>query len=154
MPVEALACGAPVIAFGRGGVAETVDDRVGRLYPEASPEALGETIRSWEQNGCPHDAGLGRSRAEGYSIRHFEARQVALIAEVLSSTTQAIGSRRRPIFPGAACRPLPFAPVTETTADPQLIARAREARRMCLKSGARAPVLRLCPSTISRRPPT
>ena len=28
VPIEALACGAPVIALGRGGAAETVDDAV------------------------------------------------------------------------------------------------------------------------------
>ena len=30
VPIEALACGAPVIALRRGGVAETVDDSVGQ----------------------------------------------------------------------------------------------------------------------------
>jgi glycosyltransferase involved in cell wall biosynthesis len=38
VPAEAMACGAPVIALGRGGVAETVDDRVGLLYDEPGPE--------------------------------------------------------------------------------------------------------------------
>ena len=36
-PIEALACGAPVIALGRGGAAETVDDAVGRTYPIPRP---------------------------------------------------------------------------------------------------------------------
>ena len=40
VPIEALACGAPVIALGRGGVAETVDDAVGRTYEEATSDGL------------------------------------------------------------------------------------------------------------------
>src|SRR3954447_10926148 len=40
VPVEALACGAPALALGRGGAAETVDDSVGRTYPDATPEGL------------------------------------------------------------------------------------------------------------------
>ncbi len=36
VPVEALACGMPVIALGRGGAAETIDETVGRTYPEPS----------------------------------------------------------------------------------------------------------------------
>ena len=36
VPIEALACGSPVIALGRGGAAETVDDRV-RPGPTPSP---------------------------------------------------------------------------------------------------------------------
>lgn len=41
VPVEAQACGTPVIALGRGGATETVVDGVtGVLYPEPGPDAL------------------------------------------------------------------------------------------------------------------
>ena len=55
VPIEALACGAPVIALGRGGVAETVDDTVGRTYSEPTSAALLAAIDAWESEGCPHD---------------------------------------------------------------------------------------------------
>ena len=55
VPIEALACGTPVIALGRGGVAETVDDTVGRTYPEPTAAALLAALDAWEADGCPHD---------------------------------------------------------------------------------------------------
>jgi glycosyltransferase involved in cell wall biosynthesis len=45
VPVEAQACGRPVIALGRGGALETVIDGVtGVLVPESSPEAFAAGI--------------------------------------------------------------------------------------------------------------
>jgi glycosyltransferase involved in cell wall biosynthesis len=44
-PVEAQACGRPVIALGRGGALETVIDGVtGVLVPDSSPEAFADGI--------------------------------------------------------------------------------------------------------------
>jgi hypothetical protein len=40
-PVEAHACGTPVIAFGRGGATETViDGETGVLFRQQTPEAI------------------------------------------------------------------------------------------------------------------
>jgi glycosyltransferase involved in cell wall biosynthesis len=45
VPVEAQACGTPVIALGRGGARETVrDGRTGVLYSEPGPEGLAGAI--------------------------------------------------------------------------------------------------------------
>ena len=47
VPVEAMASGRPVIAFGRGGATETVVPNVsGVLFPEQTVEALIEAIRT------------------------------------------------------------------------------------------------------------
>jgi glycosyltransferase involved in cell wall biosynthesis len=44
-PLEAQACGTPVVALGKGGALETiVDGETGVLYAEPGPEALGEAI--------------------------------------------------------------------------------------------------------------
>ncbi len=59
VPIEALACGAPVIALGRGGVAETVDNSVGRTYGEPTSACLLAAIDAWESDGCPHDPSRG-----------------------------------------------------------------------------------------------
>src|SRR5262249_30758620 len=40
VPVEAMACGTPVIAFARGGATETVSPDAGRLFAEQTPECL------------------------------------------------------------------------------------------------------------------
>jgi glycosyltransferase involved in cell wall biosynthesis len=84
VPIEALACGAPVIALGLGGVAETVDGRVGRLYGEPKAEALAEAIASWESDGMPFDAATARRRAETYSHERFRGRLLGYLADVIS----------------------------------------------------------------------
>jgi glycosyltransferase involved in cell wall biosynthesis len=49
VPVEAMACGRPVIAFGRGGALDTVvDGETGVLFGEQTVEALKEAILKFE----------------------------------------------------------------------------------------------------------
>ena len=85
VPVEALACGAPVIALDRGGVAETVDDRVGRVYAEPTTAGLLAAIDAWEQAGTPHDPELARTRAAGLSLPVFRRRLLGYLAEVMAA---------------------------------------------------------------------
>ena len=48
-PVEAQACGKPVIAFGKGGACETVvDGKTGILFPEQTVQSLTEAIDRFE----------------------------------------------------------------------------------------------------------
>jgi glycosyltransferase involved in cell wall biosynthesis len=82
VPIEALACGAPVIALGRGGVAETVDDTVGRTYEEPTPTALSTALDQWEAAGCPYNCAEARRRAEALSLEVFRTRIFSLISEV------------------------------------------------------------------------
>lgn len=85
VPVEALACGAPVIALGRGGAAETVDNAVGRTYPEPTAEGLREALDTWERAGCPHDPVQARRRAEALALPIFRQRLLGFVAEVMAS---------------------------------------------------------------------
>ncbi|MCB9898727.1 MAG: glycosyltransferase [Planctomycetes bacterium] len=83
VPVEALACGCPVIAYGVGGAAETVrDGRDGVLYAEPGAPALGRAIHRFESM----DAGIERShlhsRACTFSAEVHERSMVALIERV------------------------------------------------------------------------
>jgi glycosyltransferase involved in cell wall biosynthesis len=86
VPIEALACGAPVIALGRGGAAETVDDSVGRTYPEPTTAGLLDAIDAWEGAGCPHDPILARRRAEAFALPLFRQRLLGFLAEVVASS--------------------------------------------------------------------
>ena len=88
VPIEALACGAPVIALGRGGVAETVDDSVGRIYSEPTSTGLLAAIDAWESQGCPHDPAIARRRAESLSVPVFRDRILRFLAEVVAGGTQ------------------------------------------------------------------
>ena len=88
VPIEALGCQAPVIALGRGGVAETVDDHVGRTYPDPSIASLTEALDSWESDGQPHDPALARAKAEALAEPVFRRRFLNYLAEVVSSQGQ------------------------------------------------------------------
>jgi glycosyltransferase involved in cell wall biosynthesis len=82
VPIEALACGMPVIALGRGGVAETVDRKVGMTYGEPTTAGLTAAIEDWEAKGCEFEAAEARRRAEALSLAVFRERIFGLIGEV------------------------------------------------------------------------
>jgi glycosyltransferase involved in cell wall biosynthesis len=86
VPIEALACGAPVLALGRGGVAETVDGLVGRTYDTPTTEGLEEAMVAWERDGAPHDPRLARRRAEALSLPVFRDQLLTFLAEVVGAS--------------------------------------------------------------------
>jgi glycosyltransferase involved in cell wall biosynthesis len=102
VPVEALACGAPVIALGLGGAAETVDHTVGKLYDDPHPRDLEAAIEAWEAEGCPHDPLLGRHRAESFSLPLFRERIFKMLAEVVGSGARTAGTARPHVSVSAA----------------------------------------------------
>ena len=83
-PVEAQACGAPVIAFGRGGALETViatDDpsRTGIFFPEQTPESIAGAVREFERaSSISRDS--CRANAERFSEARFRREFGALVA--------------------------------------------------------------------------
>jgi glycosyltransferase involved in cell wall biosynthesis len=71
-PVEAMACGRPVIAFGRGGALETIVPRVtGLLTDEQSVESFADALTSFDEHAW--DSVRIRRHAEGFSKAKFEA---------------------------------------------------------------------------------
>lgn len=49
VPVEAQACGTPVIGYGRGGLTETViPERTGVFFDEQTPESIIEAVRKFD----------------------------------------------------------------------------------------------------------
>jgi len=70
VPVEALACGTPVIAFGVGGAKETVIEGVtGEFFLEQTPESLIEIVKKFDPTKYKF-ANL-RTRAEEFSNEIF-----------------------------------------------------------------------------------
>jgi glycosyltransferase involved in cell wall biosynthesis len=68
--VEAQACGAPVIAFGRGGATETVKDgTTGIFFQEQTVESLAEAVHRFE--GMTFDAGACRAKAVRFAPERF-----------------------------------------------------------------------------------
>ncbi len=75
-PIEAQACGTPVIAYGRGGVLETVrglehPEPTGVFYGEQTPESLIAAVSEFES--CAHHISPAhcRASAERFSTERF-----------------------------------------------------------------------------------
>ncbi len=70
VPLEAHACGRPVIALRRGGVCESViDGETGLFFDEQTPESLSEAVRRFDQGAW--DSARCRARAEEHSPARF-----------------------------------------------------------------------------------
>ena len=77
-PVEAMACGTPVIAFGRGGATETVRDGVtGTFFAEQTVASLVEAVGRFER--MAFDPAAIRRHAEFFRPERFRAEFAALI---------------------------------------------------------------------------
>jgi len=74
VPVEAMASGRPVLAFGRGGALDTVvPDVSGQFFDEQNGEALIAGIQRMEA-WLPHfDPRASRQQAEKFAPEHFDA---------------------------------------------------------------------------------
>jgi glycosyltransferase involved in cell wall biosynthesis len=71
-PLEAQACGTPVLAFGRGGACETVVDRVtGLLFHEQSTLAIQQVVRDFEAIEDGFDPEIIRANALRFSTERF-----------------------------------------------------------------------------------
>jgi glycosyltransferase involved in cell wall biosynthesis len=89
VPVEAQACGRPVIALGRGGALETVrDGDTGLLFDEPTPESLAGAIERLNGHAFPPER--LRAHAETFSRqRHLDA----LKAVVDTTVAETPGTR-------------------------------------------------------------
>jgi glycosyltransferase involved in cell wall biosynthesis len=71
-PLEAQACGTPVLAFSRGGAAETVIDQVtGLHFHEQSAAAIQEVVRKFETVEDSFEPRVIRSNALRFSTARF-----------------------------------------------------------------------------------
>lgn len=70
-PVEAQACGTPVIAFGRGGTLETVvENKTGVFFQEQTFQKIKEAVISFEK--IKFNPGIIREHAMKFSKQRFE----------------------------------------------------------------------------------
>jgi glycosyltransferase involved in cell wall biosynthesis len=91
VPVEAQACGTPVIAFTKGGVMETVLPPGGRREPtgvffdEQSVEALIDALEIFESRSGDFSAAAARRQALRFNAGRFREELVAYLDGVLRS---------------------------------------------------------------------
>lgn len=77
-PLEANACGRPVIAYGAGGALDTVRPGVtGVLFTSPTAEALADAVR--QAMATTWNAAVIRAHAEQYSTRRFEVAFRAIV---------------------------------------------------------------------------
>ncbi len=90
MPLEAQACGTPVIAFGRGGILETIrglDDAepTGVFFQEQSMEAIVGAINLYEANESRIKPLTCRQNAERFSPQRFRSEFAGFVDESWAS---------------------------------------------------------------------
>lgn len=87
-PVEAQACGTPVIAYGRGGSLETVrgegDAPTGLFFHEQSVPAIVAAVEAFEQRPQAISARACREHAERFSPESFRAAMKAAVDRTLA----------------------------------------------------------------------
>jgi glycosyltransferase involved in cell wall biosynthesis len=80
-PLEAMACGTPVIAYGQGGATETVlAGQTGAFFPEPSAASLAEAIAAWENTPHRGISAACRERAQQFSRAAFEEKFARLVS--------------------------------------------------------------------------
>jgi glycosyltransferase involved in cell wall biosynthesis len=86
LPVEAQACGTPVIAYGRGGSLETVrglDDAAptGMFFARQEPHAVADAVRAFDDAVSAIRAADCRRNAEPFAAERFRAAFAAFVDE-------------------------------------------------------------------------
>jgi glycosyltransferase involved in cell wall biosynthesis len=75
-PVEAQACGTPVIAYGRGGALETIrgidqDSPTGLFFDEQTPQCMAKAVMDFEANSSKFQPEACRQNAQRFNISRF-----------------------------------------------------------------------------------
>jgi glycosyltransferase involved in cell wall biosynthesis len=98
VPVEAMACGAPVIAFGRGGATETVVppgarrsggavEPTGLWFQEQTASCLAAALEEFEARPRAFDPAAARRQAQRFNQRRFAEEFFAYLDAVLRPET-------------------------------------------------------------------
>jgi glycosyltransferase involved in cell wall biosynthesis len=95
-PVEAMACGTPVIALRRGGAAETVaglesEAPTGVFFEEQSIAAVVSAVRAFEEHAQRISAAACRTRAEQFSAARFRREFTDLVTGTYAQWRQTLG---------------------------------------------------------------
>jgi glycosyltransferase involved in cell wall biosynthesis len=92
VPLEAHACGAPVIAYGRGGTTETIvppgggRNPTGLLFEQQTPECLIAALEAFEARREEFDPGAARRQAVRFNQWRFATELLGYLGQVLNGT--------------------------------------------------------------------
>ncbi|MBC7396392.1 MAG: glycosyltransferase, partial [Bdellovibrionales bacterium] len=82
-PLEAMASGAPVIAYGEGGACETITLETGILFSPQTVDALCEAVMEIESGRLRFDPQTCRNRAAFFNIQRFQSDFLLKLREIL-----------------------------------------------------------------------
>ncbi|HSR72889.1 MAG TPA: glycosyltransferase [Kiloniellales bacterium] len=90
VPLEAQACGTPVIAYGRGGALETIRGPgaavpTGLFFAEQSPQAVAAAIAEFERDPGRFSPEACRRNAEAFSAARFRTEFAGFVDSALSA---------------------------------------------------------------------
>lgn len=93
VPVEAQACGCPVLAFGKGGGAETVrplggPEPTGVFFEEQTVDAVIGAIETFERNVDRFDPKAARKQAMPFNAARYERELFDFVDGVLAGATK------------------------------------------------------------------
>jgi glycosyltransferase involved in cell wall biosynthesis len=103
VPVEAQACGAAVIAFGKGGATETIrglgdgPNPTGVFFTEQTADAVVDALERFEREQAAFDPAVARQNAEPFSLARYERELFGYVEQVLAG--------ERPGLPRPSGRP-------------------------------------------------
>lgn len=94
-PIEAQACGTPVIAFGKGGALETIrgldhEEPTGVFFGEQTADSVYEAVNTFETLPQSIDPMACRKNAERFSSTHFDSH----FTEFVRASWQTFHSKR------------------------------------------------------------
>jgi len=94
VPVEAQACGTPVIAYGKGGVTETLvpssgrQDPTGLFFTESSVESLVEAMIRFESEVNEFSPTAARKQALRFHSNRFREELLGYLYQILQSSSE------------------------------------------------------------------
>ena len=94
VPVEAQACGTPVIAFGRGGVTESVvAGKTGVFFNEQTVECLCDAVMRFERDYAAFDPAAIRAHSEKFNATRFREDFLKLVEDEWIAFNSVAGRR-------------------------------------------------------------
>jgi glycosyltransferase involved in cell wall biosynthesis len=81
VPVEAMAAGLPVVAFGAGGVTESVTDQCGMLFDEQRVDAIVAALGQFDRK--KFDPAVLKNHAKTFDVSRFRSEYKAAVLEAV-----------------------------------------------------------------------
>lgn len=105
-PLEAQACGTPVIAFGKGGALETIRGKdmpgqTGVFFPEQSVDAIVEAVQHLERRLPAIRPAACRANAERFAIERFRREFADFVDTAMTAHAEEVDSHTSQTLPAA-----------------------------------------------------